>query len=69
MVLQRYNKYLKLYSISAIFFSFLFCVMREDGRRLMDDGRGMMDDGRGKMAEGRRLMAEGRWFMFYVKKW
>ena len=36
MVLQRYNKYLKSYSISAIFFVF---ILHNDGRGKMEDGR------------------------------
>ena len=42
MVLQRYNKYLKLYSISAIFFVF---ILRNEGRWKKEDGRGLMEEG------------------------
>jgi hypothetical protein len=63
-VVQRYNKYLKSYSISAIFFVFILRNegrwKKADGRRLMEDGRRLMADGRRKRAEGRGLKEEGR---------
>ena len=55
MVLQRYNKYLKSYSISAFFFVF---ILRNEGRWKKADGRGMMADGRGQMEEGGWMMED-----------
>ena len=56
-MVQRYNKYLKSYSISAIFFVF---ILRNDGRWKKADGRRLMADGRWKKEEGRGQKAEGR---------
>ena len=64
MVLQRYNKYLKSYSISAIFFVF---ILHNEGRRKMEDGRGLMEEGRGLKEEVRRKRAEGRKIVYLSK--